>query len=224
MASSNGGKSDFNVFLRNKILILIIGIPLVTALLVFLALSFLNIYTNHGEYVLVPDVKGMQIEAGMNTLIDAGLNCEVVDSLYMDDAEPGSIVDVTPEAGTNVKENRTIYLKMQAKHPQLIVVPNMQDYSLRQARSILSSLKFENVRIEEKPSVYKGLVLYLKDKYGNILDDNAKLTKKDEITIVVGAGGEVLIDSIIDYIPDSLYDEPIEPTDMEPSLEPNYFD
>ncbi len=53
----------------------------------------------------------MQIEKAMDLLKDQGLQYKI-DSVYVRDEPPGAVVEQDPDAGTNVKLNRTIYLTM----------------------------------------------------------------------------------------------------------------
>src|SRR4051812_24677628 len=92
---------------RNTILLVIatvIGIVLI-------AFFSLGSYTRHGSGIPVPKLKGLNIDRAMALLKEQGFNYKI-DSVYVADEAPGTVIEQDPDAGTNVKENRTIYLTM----------------------------------------------------------------------------------------------------------------
>ena len=56
----------------------------VVALLLFGTLKGIDIYTHHGEAVVVPDVKGMTVAEAGAVFDSRGLACVVSDSTYED--------------------------------------------------------------------------------------------------------------------------------------------
>lgn len=175
-------------------------VVIVAFIIVFLLFG-LNIYTKHGESVVVPSVKGLQVEDAAAALKKASLHYEVVDSIFLTDGTPGAITDQIPEEGAAVKKNRTIFLTMQAKNVQMVTLPPLKDFSQRQAIATLNSLGFRKVTTQEVPSAYRGIVIDVTYK-GKTIDPNQKIPKGDPIKLIVGAGGEILVDSIIDILPD----------------------
>lgn len=196
-------KKDKNILaklLTNKYIKTIVLMMLIGCALIAVTLYWLNIYTKHGESITVPSVRGLQENEAGDILKKSDLKYEVIDSLFLTDGTPGAVVEQTPEENSKVKKGRTIYIRIQAKGVQMITIPNLRDQSQRQAISTLRSLGFSNISIDEVSSAYKGLVIDVLHK-NKSLEANSKVPKGDPITLTVGAGGEVLIDSIIDYIP-----------------------
>ena len=76
-------------------------------LLLFIAYFSLDYYTRHGSGVPVPSVKGLTVDRAIQTLTDQGFGYQI-DSVYVADEPPGTIVEQDPDAGTNVKANRII--------------------------------------------------------------------------------------------------------------------
>jgi len=163
--------------------------------LVIIILIGLNIYTKHGESIKVPSVKGLQEAEAHGILKAANLHYEISDSLYQNDGVPGAILEQIPKENSNVKKGRTIYLIIKAKGQQMIPVPELKDYSRRQAEAQLNSLGFSNIIIDEVPSAYAGIVLSVSYK-GQVLTPNQKVPKGSTLKMTVGAGGEELEDSI----------------------------
>ncbi len=143
--------------IKNLLLIAATGL-----LLILLTLLFLNFYTRHGQQVVIPSLEGLQANEA-NTLLQAkGLHAEIVDSVYYSDGVPGAIIDQTPKAGNKVKEGRAIYVTIYSRTPQMVAVPGLVDYSTRQAMTLLTSMGFSQIAIEEIPSEYAGLVVAVK--------------------------------------------------------------
>lgn len=198
------GKKDKNILVKiltNKYIKTLALMVIIGCSLVAIALFYLQIYTKHGESINVPSVRGLQIEEAGDILKKSDLKYEIIDSLFLTTGVPGSVVEQTPEENSKVKKGRTIYITIQAKGAQMIAIPNLRDRSQRQAISTLRSLGFSNIIINEIPSAYKGLVIDVIYK-NQSLEADTKIPKGDPITLTVGAGGEVLIDSIVDYIPE----------------------
>ena len=191
--------------------------------LIALVLFGLNIYTKHGESVVVPSVMGLQAEEAAALLGQHSLRSEVVDSIFLTGGTPGGITDQIPEADSRVKKNRTIFLTIQAKSVEKVTIPALKDFSQRQAVATLHSLGFTNIVTTEIPSAYKGLVIDVTYK-GNSIESNAKLPKGATIGLTVGAGGEILIDSLIDIIPDAEYQNHNSQTRETPAVDNSFFE
>lgn len=174
--------------LKNLLVIIITGVAAV-----FLALFLLQLYTRHGQNVIVPRLEGLQVSEANAILKSKGLHSQIVDSIYRRDAVPGSIIDQTPKANNKVKEGRAIYITVYSKNPQQIAVPGLVDYSTRQAMALLNSMGFTQLAIEEVPSEYSGLVMAVEYR-GKTLRPEEEVPAGSPLKLVVGSG--VLADSL----------------------------
>ena len=173
-----------------KNILLALGIMMV---LFFILVKGLNIYTCHGKQVIVPDVKGMQVEQAGVFFHRKKLNYAVVDSIYARNKPAGSILETIPPGGTNVKEGRTIYLTVNAATAQMLTVPQVVDVSRRQAETTLRSLGFETIRIKSVPGQHKDLVLGLENARGVSIDAGSRLPADTHVFLLVCSGnGEIL--------------------------------
>lgn len=179
-----------NIYVKNILLMII-----VSCVLVAIVLFILNVYTRHNESVDVPAVKGLQIEEARGILNSASLECEVVDSIFVTGGIPGAVIEQTPKEASKVKEGRTVFLTIQAKGIQMVAIPELKDYSRRQAEAQLNSLGFDKIVINEVPSAYAGIVISISYK-GKELSPNQKVPKGATLRMTVGAGGESGLDSI----------------------------
>ena len=177
----------------------------VVFLLLFGVLKWLDVYTRHGEAVVVPDVKGMTVGEAEMLLRNHGLVCVVSDSNYVKNKPAGSILELNPSAGQKVKEGRTIYLTINTLDVPLRLVPDVADNSsVRQAQAKILAAGFklsENELISgEKDWVYgvkyKGRQLNMGDKVpvGATLtllvgDGETQVQDSDSLEIVEDAAG-----------------------------------
>ncbi len=179
---------EFFSFKTNKFFwVNIIAIVLTAIILVFITLKGLDIYTRHGEAVVVPDVKGMDVnEAGMR-LRNSGLKYEVSDSTYVKNKPAGTILEVNPAVGEKVKEGRVVYLTINTLNVPMRPVPDVADNSsMRQAQAKIRAAGFklaENQHISgEKDWVY-GV------KYNGVaLRPGDKAPLGATLTLIVGDG------------------------------------
>lgn len=177
-----------NSIIKNLLLIIICGI-----LLVAISLVLLHFYTRHGQNVEVPALENLQIEEANTILKAKGLHVEIVDSVYQRDAVPGAIIDQKPKPGNKVKEGRAIYLTINAKDPQMVAVPELTDYSIRQASALLNSIGFTQLSIQEVPAEYSGLVVAVEYR-GRKLAPDEKIPASSPLTLIVTSGA--LADSL----------------------------
>lgn len=154
-------------------------------------LRWLDGYTRHGEAVVVPDVKGMNLRLAENELDKQSLKSIVIDSSYVKGMPPGSILEQNPSGGSKVKEGRTIYLTINADSAPKVAVPDIMDNSsLRQAEAKLRALGFKLTEPEyingEKDWVYNI-------KYrGRNLKAGEKIPHEAVLTLCVGDGNETM--------------------------------
>lgn len=157
------------------------------AVMMFGALKWIDVYTHHGESVLVPDVKGMSVEEATKMFRNHGLECSVSDTRYVKDKAAGIVLELKPGAGEKVKEGRIIYLTVNTQEVPLRAVPDVADNSsLRQAQAKLMSAGFKLNEAElvngEKDWVY-GV------KYqGRQLTAGEKIPMGASLTLMVGDG------------------------------------
>ena len=158
--------------------------------LVIIVLFLLNFYTKHNESITVPTVKGLQVQDAAGILESSDLRYEISDSIFQAEGAPGSIIEQIPKEQSKVKKGRTVFLVIKAKGVQLVSVPELKDYSRRQAEAQLASLGYNKVTIQEVPAAYKGLVISISYR-GKQLTPNQKIPKGSPLLMTVGAGGDI---------------------------------
>ncbi|TYA66017.1 PASTA domain-containing protein [Seonamhaeicola marinus] len=153
-----------------------------------LLLWVLNGYTNHGDFETVPDLKGKSISVAQVELKDNNLVMQIQDSANFNPDYPRfSVIEQEPIAGSQVKENRKIYLTLNPSGYRKVEVPDLRERTFRQAKPNLEALEFRVGKITYEDNIGKDLVLKMYHK-GNLIKPGDKLSKTSVIDLVLGNG------------------------------------
>lgn len=202
-------------FKKHPIIKTLVQMIIVFFLLIALTLYGLKLYTRHGKAVLVPDVKAMALPDALRILDREGFRYDIIDSLFVDEAVPGTIVEQTPAGGSKVKEGRIVYLSINAYSPRMITCPKVTDMSMRQALSTLESRGLTDVRIQEVPSEYPDLALGLQYR-GETLEAGDKIPAGSTVTLLVGNG-------VTETYSNSTFEETPQTTEEAPLTDESWF-
>ena len=187
-----------------KKIFLHIGLMILAGIAIaWLAMMWLDVWTRHGDTIVVPTVKSLSYDQASQTLKKDGLVALLSDSVYDNRTAPGTVIEQNPKAGTVVKEGREIYLTINALSPKMVTLPSLTDISLRQAKSILEGLEIKKVVEKRVPSDFKDLVLAVRYK-GNRLSPGARVPVSATIELEVGEGLPDIVES------DSIAEEELE--------------
>ena len=117
----------FVKLIKNPYVLNLLLAVVVTCGLIYGALKWLDHYTRHNEAVVVPDVKGLKIEEAAEFFKNNNLRYNVIDSVFSKDVEPGAIVELSPLAGSKVKEGRIVFITVNALTSQMATIPEVED-------------------------------------------------------------------------------------------------
>lgn len=156
-------------------------------MLIYITMFVIKIYTHHGKTMQVPDFYGLTESEVQNEVKVKKLRYSIIDSVFIPDAIPGTVIGQHPEVGYNVKQRRTIYLTISAISPEKVLLPEVVDWSLREARSRLENAGLKLGAVEYRPSEFMNLVLE-KSINGIELPDDTMLIKGTAVDLVVGKG------------------------------------
>ncbi|KPL16840.1 MAG: hypothetical protein AMS26_03335 [Bacteroides sp. SM23_62] len=179
---------DFLKFLTSRLFLkhLLIAISIIVFMSIF-ALLFLRVYTRHGQALSVPDLTGLTIPEADSMLTARELHYQIVDSVYNANLTRGCIIDQNPSPEFKVKENRTIFLTINAFNPEIIRMPNIVGVSLRQARAIVQTAGLNIGKLTYVPDIAVNNVL--QQKYnGNVIEEGDSIVKGSQIDLVLGRG------------------------------------
>lgn len=172
-----------------------LGIAVGSILLVIFFLQFfLSWYTNHGEKNPVPDFTGLSFEEAERIAEDHDLRISIRDSVYDEKKPKNAVTEQDPEAGSFVKSNRMVYLRMNSLPTPLIEMPDLANpdkvLTLRQATATLEALGLTLGKVIERPDIAENAVL--EQRYeGKIIEAGTKIKKGSTIDLVIGTGFEM---------------------------------
>lgn len=178
-----------NPFVWNFLLMIAVGCALIYG-----TLAWLDHYTRHNEAVIVPDVKGLSMDEAKTFFDNTGLRYSVIDSVFSNDVNPGSIVEVVPEPGSKVKEGRIVFVTINALTAQMAIIPEVADLSFRQAYALLRSLGFKNIEVKFVPGDYKDLAVGV-EQNAQMINRGERVPLASTLTLII-SNGEKEIDSL----------------------------
>lgn len=177
-------------FLKSKTFklnaLLAIGI---TIFLIVVNMFILRIYTDHGDSIQIPDLKGKTNPEAALILENLDLRIEVRDSVYSNETAPGTVLDQYPKPGKKVKKNRTIYITLCAINQEMIAMPQLTDISFRQAINLIENSGLISGKIEYKPSEFPNLVLDQKIN-GMSVPRGEMVPKGSVVDLVLGSNSD----------------------------------
>jgi len=182
-------------FRKNLIVALISTI--VILLLLFYSLRF---YTRHGEALEVPALKGISVDQAIERLENQGFRYQV-DSVYQADKTPGLVIEQDPDAGTKVKQNRTLYLTIITKNAPEVQLPNLTEMAFLEALSTLNNYGLKLGDTIYIPDIARDRVLDMKYA-GQKINAGESIPKGSKIDLVLGNGmgeSEVTVPNVVGY-------------------------
>lgn len=171
------------LFLRS-----LLALGIIYVVVIGITMYYLDVYTNHGQQIAVPNLKGKNIKSIQPLMSELELHYEILDSIYDPELAPGTIVDQDPKpssvSNVFVKEGRTIRIRV-SKKSRLVEVPMCIDKSHRYAESVLENSGFK-VRVSYRnSSEADGAVLDQKIN-GETVKPGMKVPIGSTVALVVG--------------------------------------
>jgi len=179
--------SKFGSYLKTKefrkTILLAIGSVIVLVLIAFYSLDF---YTRHGEGIPVPKLTGMPIDKALGILKEQGFGVSI-DSVYVQDQPSGTVVEQDPDAGTSVKVNRVIYLKIVKNLAPTVSLPDIMDAPYISAVATISNFGLKVGDTTYRSDIARDHVLEVRYA-GQAIQPGAKLPQGSKIDLVLGDG------------------------------------
>lgn len=170
-----------------KVLINFLLAAVVFVGLVWLTFRWLELHTNHGKEIPVPNVINKSVHDAIKVLDDTGLEYEVDSFKFDPKFRPFQVLDIYPSPGSRVKDGRTIILKVNPRTYAQVSVPDVLDrykgLAFRQLEQV--GLKVSDTIYE--PSIQRDAVLRMTYN-GTTLKPGALLPRFSNIGLVIGAG------------------------------------
>ena len=183
LSTSEKLKMFFKHYFIRSILILMLAVIFIF----WGTLVILRHYTHHGEALTVPNLMGLTLNEAENILKSKKMRWQLSDSVYVTSVKPGAVVSQNPEAGSKVKENRNIFLTMNALMPEKVKMPNVVGVSFRQAKTRLESQGLNVGTRTYVPDIAKDYVL--KQLYcDQEIRRGTEILKGSDIDLILGNG------------------------------------
>ena len=167
----------------------------------YLFMHWLTYTTDHGNEITVPNLQKLselQVEEKLDAL---NLDYILLDSVdYNSDFPKHTVVEQDPIAGSKVKEDRKIYIKINSSGFTTVKIPNLIEKTYRQAVPTLKALGLEEGTITYKPYLGKDMVLEMRWN-GKKLNPGDKVFKSSKIDLILGDGKVGFDDTELDSIP-----------------------
>lgn len=179
---------SFKSFLISKVFFKHLVLAFIAVVvLIFITIKALDIYTNHGDFILVPDLESRNADSLIMLSDEDYLRYEIFDSVYNDDLYPGVVVLQNPKQGSKVKAGRKIYLSIVARSPEMVKMPNLIDLTVRRAVDILhySHLKVEKLEFTDDIALNAVLMQYIT---GDTIHADSLIPSRSAISLLVGNG------------------------------------
>ncbi len=179
---------DFFKFLFSKTFLQNLIAAVVLILLIVFGLKlYLNVYTNHNEYHLVPDLTGKSFEEAQKILKDRKMNIVVIDTVDYNPKFPKyAIVEQNPLKDDKVKVGRKIYVKINNNAFAKVSLPHIIGKTKRQAISLIKASGLQVGKIKTRP-YFAEVVLYAIHQK-DTLKNGSKIPKTSKIDLIIGDG------------------------------------
>jgi len=117
-----------------------IGLGLVyMGVIITIAYFSLDFYTRHDSKIQVPDLVKLNPIEAEEKLSSLGLRMVINDTVYLETFKPGVVTEQLPEANEFVKDNRTIYITVNATTRPKVSMPKLVDCSLNLAKALIKN-------------------------------------------------------------------------------------
>jgi hypothetical protein len=172
---------------------------IVLVLLVVGAKFGIDMYTHHGEAILIPDIRHKSYADAKQILANEGLLIEVTDTGYVRTLPADCILEQSPQPGDKVKSGHVIYVIVNSGNTPTITLPDIIDNSsVREAIAKLTAMGFKvgppQYIVGEREWVYGATV------NGRHVSAGERIPVGAVVVLQVGNGSRSADDSSIDYV------------------------
>lgn len=176
----------FKFLFSKSFLINLAAAILFAGLVIWGIFKFIDNYTLHGETISVPSLEGLTITEVEEILTAKNLRYSILDSIYIEDAFGGTVLEQNPAIDDLVKKNRTIYITVSKVIPPRVSMPNVVDMSLRLA---IGKLKSYGLKVKTQQRLSDCVNCILKQEIsGKTVAPNEEVNKGSTVMLTIGIG------------------------------------
>ena len=164
-----------------------LAVAVLAFMIIFIMLQLLGYITKHGEYLVVPAVKGQSTNEAIKLLESKGFDVVIQDSIYTDTLSKGTIIKQLPDANATVKINRTVFLTVNRYVPPMVSMPSLEGKPFNYALDVLERNHLQLGDTIYRPDFMKGAII--EQRYnGSRITPGTKLQWGSFITLVISGG------------------------------------
>lgn len=169
-----------------RTLLAYIGVAIAVTIGVALILNLVMTVAIGGRKVVVPDLRGMEVEEAQAILEEKGLSWRVSFASYTKDFPENTVFSQNPKAGSLVKKGRRVEL-MISKGPQFAYVPYCIGNSLRGAMLVIerSGLIVGEISSIRDSDSYRGEIIATEPWPGT------KILRGSKVDLLVSEGAPI---------------------------------
>jgi len=184
----NDSPNRILLYLKDKDTLKHVFLALVTLpLLFFLYLKFLDIYTLHDKYVLVPDYSNYHLSELDSISEENNLRYVIIDSISDLEQPKGIVINQIPKPNSKVKKKRRIYLTVTETNTRIVKFPDVYDLTLRQALRKIEIVGLSVGKLEYKSDIATNKILDF-NVNGISIFAGQEILKGTIVNLVVGRG------------------------------------
>lgn len=190
-------------FITSKAFFINIALAVIIIVVIsFASLRWMKSSTNHGQKIAVPELRKMKVDAAEGVLDAVQLKLVILDTLDYDKSVPPlSIIEQDPVAGAGVKENRKIYVKINAAGYSKITLPDLNQLTFRQAIATVEAMGLNLGTTTYQSYIGRDVVLQVRQN-GKTLKAGDKVLKASKLDFVLGDGRAGLSAEALDVAPE----------------------
>jgi beta-lactam-binding protein with PASTA domain len=155
-----------------------------SVLIVVLTVMSLRLFTRHGQSFIVPDLTGLNMDQLSALRNDYKFEFIIIDSVFDENQQPGTILRHDPAPNSTVKRGRKFYVTIVSSMPEMVVMPDLIDLSLRQATALLQSAGLQLGTVSYQPGSFQNAVL-AQTYHGQSILVGEKIRRNSSINLLV---------------------------------------
>lgn len=174
-------------FFHWKVLVNLVLAAVIFIGLVWLTFRWLELHTNHGKEIPVPNVMNRSVHEAIKILDDQGLEYKVDSGTYDPKYKPFQVLNMFPKPGSRVKNGRIIEVRVNPRTWGKVTIPDILDRykGLAFRRLAQVGLKVGDTIFE--PSIQRDAVIRMLHN-GVVIKPGSQLPRFSTIDLVIGAG------------------------------------
>lgn len=134
----------------------------------------------------MPELQGQQLADLQDWQEKEILSFVVIDSVFTDEYPGGAVFSQDPQPGAMIKKGRKVYLSLVARSVEKVMLPDLTDFSLRQASAMLETYGLAIDSLIFVPDVGKTVIKV--QLLGEDVEPGTQLPKGTAVHLVLGHG------------------------------------